>query len=72
VAGVNNTNVRDLSQLCDEFAFTKLAKIVGDWQPERVLVDTGIRGELDLVQAALKERRESQDRTTLILDQAFH
>jgi hypothetical protein len=52
---ISDANVRDLSQLCDEFKFTELAKTVGDWQAEHPLIDPGIRRELDLVQARLDE-----------------
>jgi hypothetical protein len=36
-AEISDANVRDLSQLCDEFKFIELAKIVGDWQEQHAL-----------------------------------
>jgi uncharacterized coiled-coil DUF342 family protein len=69
---ISDANVRDLSQLCDEFKFIELAKTVGDWQAEHAQIDPMIRHELDLVRAALEERLESQVRTMLMLDQAVH
>jgi hypothetical protein len=72
VAEISDANVRDLSQLCDEFNFIELAKTVGDWQAERAQINPVIRCELDLVRAALEERCESQVRTMLMLDQAVH
>jgi predicted nucleic acid-binding Zn-ribbon protein len=69
---ISDANVRDLLQLCEEFKFTELAKIVGDWETEHGLTDAGIRRELDLVQARLEERLESQARTMLMLDEALH
>jgi chromosome segregation ATPase len=71
-AEISNTNVADLSQLCDEFKFIELAKRVGDWQAEQPLIDPVIRRELDLVRAALEERLESQARTMWMFDQALH
>jgi hypothetical protein len=53
-AEINDGNVRDLSQLCDEFKFIELAKIVGDWQLECSLIDAVIGRELDLVRTAMK------------------
>jgi chromosome segregation ATPase len=72
VAEISDANVRDLSQLSDEFKFVELAKTVGDWQAEHPQIDSVIRRELDLVRAALGERFESQARTILMLDQAVH
>jgi hypothetical protein len=72
VAEVSDANIRDLSQLCDEFNFIELARTVGDWQAEHAQIDAVIRRELDLVRAALEERFESQVRTMLMLDQAQH
>jgi septal ring factor EnvC (AmiA/AmiB activator) len=71
-AEISGTNVRDLSQLCDEFKFVELAKTVGDWQAEHPQIDPVIRREPDLVRAALEERLESQARTMVMLDQAVH
>jgi hypothetical protein len=71
VAEISDANVRDLSQLCDEFKFVELEKTVRDWQAEHPLIDQVIRQELDLVQTALEERLESQARTMLMLDQAL-
>jgi chromosome segregation ATPase len=68
----SDANVRDLSQLCDEFKFMDLAKAVRDWQAEHQQVDPVIRRELDLVWAALAERLESQGREMLMVDQALH
>jgi hypothetical protein len=71
-AEISDANVRDLSQLCDDFKFTELGKTVGDWQAEHPQIDRVIRRELDLVRAALEERLESQARTILMLYQAQH
>jgi hypothetical protein len=43
VAEISDANVRDLSQLCDEFKFIELAKTIGDWQAERPLTGPGVR-----------------------------
>jgi hypothetical protein len=69
VVEISDANVRDLSQLCHEFEFTKT---VGDWQAEHPLTDAWVRPELELVQAALDERLESQDHTMFMLDQALY
>jgi hypothetical protein len=69
---ISDANVRDLSQLCDEFKFTELAKRVGDWQAEHPLIEPGVRRGLDLVEARLDERLQSQARRMLMLDQALH
>jgi hypothetical protein len=69
---MRDTNVGDLSQLCDEFKFIELAKRVGDWQVEHSLIDPVTRRELDLVRAALEERLELQALTTLMLNQGLH
>jgi hypothetical protein len=69
---ISDGNVRDLSQLCDEFKFTELAKTVGDWQAEHPLIDPAVRRELDLVQARLHERLQWQARAMLMLDQDRH
>jgi hypothetical protein len=72
VAKISDVNVRNLSQLCDEFKFMKLAETVGDWQAGCPLIDSVIRGELGLARDALEERLESQDRKMLMLDEAVH
>jgi hypothetical protein len=72
VAEISNANVRDLSQLCDEFKFIELAKTVRDWQVEHPQIDPVIRRGPDLARPALEERFESQARTMLMLDQAVH
>jgi hypothetical protein len=72
VAEISDANVRDLSQLSDEFKFVELVKTVGDWQAGHPQVDSVIRREPDLVWAALVERLESQGRMMLMLDQAVH
>jgi hypothetical protein len=51
VVEISGANVRDLSQLCDEFKFIELGKPVGDWQAEHPQIDPVIRCELDLVRA---------------------
>jgi hypothetical protein len=71
VAEMNDANVWDLSQLCDEFSFIELAKTVGDWQSKHSLADVGIGHGLDLVQAAL-ERLESHACTMWMLDRALN
>jgi chromosome segregation ATPase len=70
-AEINEANVRDLSQLCDEFKFIELAETVGNWQAEHPHIDLVTRRELDLVRAELEERLKSQDRTILMLDRAL-
>jgi hypothetical protein len=49
---ISHANFRDMSQLCEEFKSTKLARTVRDWEAEHPL----IRHELDLAWAALEER----------------
>jgi hypothetical protein len=66
-AEISDANIRDLSQLCDEFKFIEFATTVGNWQAEHPLIDPVIRRELDLVRAALEERLESQTRMSLTL-----
>jgi hypothetical protein len=71
IAETRGANVRDLSQLCGEFRFIELATRIGEWQMEDPLIGAWIRRELDLVQAALDERLESQARSMLMLDQTL-
>jgi hypothetical protein len=68
VAEISDANVRDLSQLGDEFRFIEPAKTVGDWQVKHPQTDPVIRHELDLLRAALEERLESQARAMLMVD----
>jgi hypothetical protein len=72
VTEINDANVRDLPQLCDEFKFIELAKTIADWQAGHPLIDTVIWRELDLVRTALEERLESHARTIVMLDQAVY
>jgi hypothetical protein len=65
---INEANVPDLSQLCDEIKFIKFAKMVGNWQVEHPQIDSVTRCELDLVRVELEEPRESQARTILMLE----
>jgi hypothetical protein len=72
VTEINDANVRDLSQLCDEFKFIELAKTVADWQAGHPLIDAVIQRELDLVRTALEQRLESHARTIVMLGQAVY
>jgi hypothetical protein len=69
---MNEANIRDVSQLCDEFKFLELAKTVGDWQSEHPQFDPVICRELGPVRAALEKRLESRAHTMLMLNQALH
>jgi hypothetical protein len=46
VAEMNGRDLRDLSQLCNEFSFMEFAKTVGNWQSKRSLADARIGHEL--------------------------
>jgi hypothetical protein len=59
VAEISDANVRDLSQLCEEFKFIEIAKTIGNWQAERPLTGPGVCRKPDLVRDGLEERLES-------------
>jgi hypothetical protein len=72
MAEISNPNTRELSQLCNEFKFIKLAKTVQNWLVEHPQTDAGIYPGLGLAQITLDERLASQDGAMLMLDEALH